>query len=539
MKAERLFRVLGLIDPALAEEALEAPARRRESPWKRWGALAACLALVCGLGFGWLVTGGFQGHGSSMSGGDAGAPAESGSASGNHEGVTGPGAAPEDSSGGAGIEDGTTFMSYAGPVFPLSIVEDSTGLTAERVTTWDFAEGTYEDGSPRQWGAEVTDAYVLTNTTDEDITVTALYPFAGSFDSLEKVLPTVKVEGRTAEAALYAGAYSGGFQSTFGGAELDTMNLDSLDSWREYKALLEDGAYLKQALEGAPDLDIPVTVYEFSDFSAPHERYQAATQAVSLTIDEGKTKIFTYGFNGMEWDGGFRRYSYFVPDGVRHEPDYKVLIVLGEDIGDYALQGYQDGGCEAGEEIGGVSCTITRRETPLDEVLDRVCRYYMDFWTSQTDSRYGQIPYELYRGAAAELLERYSLLGGDPMDRYGDGRLDDLLSDALGQERVLYLSFPVTVPAGGSAAVECRFWKEPSYDYACSGSGNEGLQGYDLVTRLGSGLEFTRQRAVLVNTEGVALAEENFGFELENGVTEAELDLEQEHYYLELRVKEH
>jgi len=469
-----------------------------------------------------------------MGGGDAGAPADSDGASGNLEGETGPGAAPEDSSGGAGIEDGTTFMSYAGPVFPLSTVEDSTGLTAERVTAWDFAAGSYDDGTPRQWGAEVTDAYVLTNTTDEDVTMTALYPFAGSFRSLGKVLPTVKADGQAAEAALYAGTYSGGFQSTFGGTGTDTMNLHALDSWKGYKSLLEDGEYLRQALEEAPALDVPVTVYEFSDFSAPHERHQAATQAVSLTIDVGKTKIFTYGFNGMDWDGGFRRYSYFVPDGVRHEPDYKVLIVLGEDIGGYTLQGYQDGGCAPGEEIDGVSCTVTRRETTLDEVLDRVCRYYLDFLSAQGGD---QPPFELYRRAAAELLEQNGPLGSAPADRYSDGRLDDLLGDAMVQERVFCLSFPVAVPAGGSVTVDCRFWKEPSFDFACSGSENTDLQGYDLVTRLGSGLGFSSQRAVLVNTEGVGLADQNFGFDLENGVTAVDLDPAQEHYYLELRVK--
>ena len=51
MRAERLFRALGLVDPALVEEALAA--RRRAVPWRRWGALAACLALV--IGFGWLA----------------------------------------------------------------------------------------------------------------------------------------------------------------------------------------------------------------------------------------------------------------------------------------------------------------------------------------------------------------------------------------------------------------------------------------------------------------------------------------------------
>ena len=143
----------------------------------------------------------------------------------------------------------------------------------------------------------------------------------------------------------------------------------------------------------------------------------------------------------------------------------------------------------------------------------------------------------MYRGAVAELLTQYGLLSDTPMDRYSDGRLDDILSETIGQERVLYLRFPVTVPAGESIRVDCRFWKFPSYDHACSGSENVGLEGYDLVTRLGSGLAFTSQRAALVNTERVELAGQNFGFDLENGIGAVELDPAQEHYYMELRIE--
>ena len=123
------------------------------------------------------------------------------------------------------------------------------------------------------------------------------------------------------------------------------------------------------------------------------------------------------------------------------------------------------------------------------------------------------------------------------MDRYSDGRLDDILAETVSHDRVLYLAFPVTVPAGGSVSLECALWKEPSFDYACSGSDNEGLQGYDLTTRLGSALEFTRQSAVLVNTENVDLTGQNFGFDPERGVTAVELDLNEAHYYMELRPK--
>lgn len=520
MRAERRFRALGLVDAALVEEALAV----RRQDWKRWAALAACLALVMGLGFGWLASGGFRGYGGMAPGADT---ESSGGVMDGDAGI------PDGGDGNGGGEDGVAFLSYAGPVLPLDTLENPAELTAERTVTWDFAPGAYPDGERRQWGAEVTDAYILHNGTEEDITVTALYPFAGSFAEL--VLPAVTVNGEAVEPSLCAGPYAGGFQSAAGPEGADTLNLAGLSSWRAYRALLESGAYREQALGDDPALDSPVTVYEFSDFEAPHGEYQAATQAVSFSIDSERTTVFTYGFNGCEWDGGFRRYSYFVPDGMRRETERKLLVVWGEDIGEYTLQGYQDGGCDRGEEIDGVSCSVTRRETTLDAVLDLACRDFVERYGKDWVTEEGPVTFAMHRGAAAELLAQYGPLSDAPMDRYADGRLDDLIQEALHQERVLYLRFPVTVPAGGSAEVTCAFWKAPSYDFGGSGSGNEGLQGYDLVTKLGSSLAFTRQSATLVNLDNVEIAGQNFGFEPDSGITSVELDLGQEHYYLEIR----
>ncbi len=516
MRAERLFRVLGLADPALVEEALEV---RRRRPWKRWAAMAACLALAAGLGFGWLASGGFRGYGGMAPEADSG---NSG----------GPSADP----GAAG--DGLAFLSYAGPVLPLDTLENPAGLTAEREVAWDFAPGANRYGERRQWGADVTDAYILRNGTEEDVTVTALYPFAGNFDSLPEIRPAVAVDGEAVEPELYAGAYAGGFQPAFGAEVPDTLNLEGLDSWEKYKALLESGTYRDQALGEYPALDIPVTVYEFSEFAAPHGDYPAATQAVSFDMDPERTAVLTYGFNGMDWEGSFRRYSFFVPDGKRKEPDGKLLAVLGEDIGEYTLAGYQNGGCHPGEEIAGVSCAVTRSVTTLDALLDRLCRDYAERYAQERagqENAFDTVPLALYRRAVAELLVQYGALSGAPKDRYAEGRLDDMLQEAVVHQRVLYLRFPVTVPAGGSAEVACTLWKEPSYDFGCSGLEDEGLQGYSLAVRLGSGLAFTRQGAVLANTENVEITGQDFGFGLESGMASVELDLEREHYYLEIR----
>lgn len=530
MNGERLFRILGLVDDGLIEEAAPAvpsAARKRRAVPQRVLALAACLMLICGLGL-W-----FRGHGQM-----------NGSSSGGADGMT-PGS---NGAGGNGHEAGTVFMSYAGPAFPLTTEEDAPALTAERTLTWDFAPGAYDDGEPRQWGAQVTDSYILTNATQEDITVTALYPFAGGFDELAKIAPAVTVDGVEPETALYAGPFSGGLQDMEGRrdpADEDAWNLYYPDSWESYRSLLESGAYQAQALGPGPALDIPVTVYEFSDFTAPHEQYQAATQAISFTMDGSATQILSYGFNGYGWDGetGLRQYSYFVPNGVRRDQECKLLIVLGEDIGPYTLQGYQDGGCDAGEEIDGVSCTVMRRETVLNEVLDQLSREYRHFCrrglAADQEDPFASVSLSMYQRAVAEFLLEYTNLSDAPKRRYEDGRLDEIFQEALFLQRVLYLRFSVTVPAGDSVTVDCSLWKEPSYDFhCCSGSENVGLQGYDLVTRLGSNLAFTRQTAALENTDGIEIVRQNLDFALESGVTSVELDPTQEHYYLEVKVKE-
>lgn len=530
MKAQRLFQVLGLIDEDLIDEAwtyapaVKKPPLTRRMPWLRGTAVAACCVLMCTFGFFYLVTGGFRGMGSyaeTVAPETAGDSADAGSATSEE--------AESNSSGGSA----PNFLSYAGPVLPLTTLESDTGLTAERALTFDFTPGTDDDGSPRQWGAQVTDHYVLTNPTEADVTVTALYPVTGSFASLGSMAPQLTVNGSPAEAILYGSSYAGTF-----GDENDrdgsTHNLAGPYSWEDYAALVSDEGYLTDALGDGPDLSTPVIVYRFSDFSAPHETYRAATQAVEFTIDESTSTILSYGFNGLSLDAqtGWRRYDYFVPDGIRKESNLKVLVVLGEDISSYTLQGYSNGACETA--IDGVTCTVTRQETTLEDVLQELCRTELAQYTDQTQwPELSQLPLELHVKAAAELLTEYGPLSDASMDRYTDGRLDDLLNEALFMNRVLYLAVPVTVPAGGSTELSVTFWKEPSYDFAGSGTEREGLQDFGVLTTAGSNLDFSSQTAALVNGSGVEIWEDDFGLVPEGDAVS--LDLSQAYYHLTVR----
>jgi len=82
-------------------------------------------------------------------------------------------------SAGGGHEEGMVFMSYAGPVFPLTLMENNTNLEANR--NIDFNCSTYQKDREdiEVWGSNgggviVTDNYQLTNTSNSDVTVTAV-----------------------------------------------------------------------------------------------------------------------------------------------------------------------------------------------------------------------------------------------------------------------------------------------------------------------------------------------------------------------------
>ena len=57
------------------------------------------------------------------------------------------------------------------------------------------------------------------------------------------------------------------------------------------------------------------------------------------------------------------------------------------------------------------------------------------------------------------------------------------------------------------------------------------------MTGMGSNLLFSSQNATLLDRGQIQIVRQNFGFDLEKGINQVELDLAQEHYYLEVRRK--
>ena len=212
---------------------------------------------------------------------------------------------------------------------------------------------------------------------------------------------------------------------------------------------------------------------------------------------------------------------------------------MGEDMETYTLQGYKDGGCDEGEELNDLSCTITRYETTLGEIVSELIADFLEErFVEMEEAISGKISVgpmtvkDMYLGLSAELLCSYGILGDTPVERYDLGRLEDIFSAAMNDGRVIYCSFDVTVPAGESVTVEAGMLKDASVDFI---GGDKDKDGFDMATKLGSNLAFTEQTASICRYEEIEIVGQNFGFDLENGVTKVTLDLNQDHYWLQVR----
>ena len=556
MRAERLFRILGLVDESLIEEAVSASspaAVQRRHPWGRFLAAAACLAVICG---GAYLAGTFR------MGGSAGG-------------------------GGSGHSEASTFMSYAGPVFPLTLGAENGSVTAERSITLDFSPwipewlSNEEMLSGRTWLTEaerqealaqydelypeggrwrssddilVTDAYTLANPSQEDQTVTLLYPFATSLNDLGRLTPTLTLDGSELETALHVGAYSGGFEGvwdgTIGGDPEGSVNLDYADSWENYKNLLSDGTYLANALGAGPDVSgIPVTVYKFTDPYGPLKDEEAGVPNPSLQVgfdlDYSRTAVLTWGFDSGNFDREngtmIQGFSIPQPGELGYGEDVYCLLVLGEDIQNMTTGGYVTGGADPDTEpLEGCGVTVERYESDLDTMLREILA---PVWQELRQNTYEQdgaeldVDFETWYRAVLEYLLAYGILSPSGAERYGAGRLEDIVSDVDTIDRVCWLEAEITIPAGDSVTLSASMTKEASYDFYCAHTENQGVKGYDLVTALGSTLDFTGQTASLVNTENIEIVRQNFGFDLEAGITEVALDPAEPHYYLEIRAR--
>lgn len=510
-QSEILFRAITDLPDERVEEAMppvRAPARR--PAWKAPAALAACLVLILGFNAFRL---GFFGH----TGGAAGRGGEA---------------------------SGQVYMSYAGPVFPLSAL-GAPDLTAVRCVDFDFSPyAPHEETDPDENGrpgsftawrnqAVVTDSYTLTNPEENVQTVTLLYPFAASLSDGPDRIPAVTVDGQAADTVLHIGPTAEGYRDLFADdpdAADQPWNLIDLSAWTSYRTLIGAG-YQDRAMEPAPVPDLPVTVYRLTD-CAPPEGYQGEFFDLAVVSRPG-ARVLTWGFNfGFrdEMTGQEGRGCGIAADGANRS--VPTLIVLDGGLEDCTVRAFA-GGTGRETPLEGAKWSLGREETTLSAVLNAIAAENL-----KESRQYGEKDNILstlspagYTDLAERNLSDLGVLTGDPAQLYGGGMLEELFTANTAADRVLYLSFEVTLPARGTAEVTASMIKPASFDFTGK---DKNRNGYDLVTRLGSPLAFTAQTATISNPDWVEIIAQNFGFDPEAGVTSVTLDPGQEHYYLDV-----
>ncbi len=398
---------------------------------------------------------------------------------------------------GSGNSGDLEYMYYTGPILPMTVREEA-DITAVRHTELDFSPYVpvqEQDAEYARWDSAViaTDTYTLTNEGAQSQTVTMLYPVTYILSESLENPPQVFVDGEPASLTQYAGSALG-------------LESGRWESFKDYESLFSAGNYVATAFDEVPELGQEVIVYRLSELQG--------RIALEYQIDRKKSLVCDYGASGGSYG----------QDGVNHlefdqwtdDPEY-YLVVFGEDLQDYTVQG---------------ECTVRREVMTLEEILgiltERALASAEQVWERPMPDR------ELCLGLLAEYLEHFGMLQAPEGKYYSIYSLSEILSVLLGQQYLFYWAFDVSLPAGEAVTVEAVTYREAHTDYTGK---KQGRDGYDLATTLGSNLTFTKQTVSVTNFGEVELVEDNFGFRWNRGITTVELDLEKQHYWLQVRKK--
>lgn len=549
MNRNDLFTALNDLDDSVLEQSEIQTTYRKKSPMLKWYVAAACLVIAalgiyCAVHFNF-----FKGHSgnSSPNAQNEGAVLDtSSSAGGNDHNASSTGRNELSEGGTVGMEY------YTGPVFPLTSIDEDSMIKTERSINFELSPSQNQiDAFLNKMGSSteeikyniynsksfVTDSYKLINDSDKDLELNLLYPFAGDLNMYEIEIPIITVNGEVTESELKIGPYTGSYTGTDGNPDANIYNLFRLNTWEDYKRIIDDG-YLSSALDELPKLDVPVIVYELkdryfkedTDATAPYLNMEFKVNNMS------DTKILTLNFQGfsVDYEHGLYEYGGFIPqNGQRDAGESAYLIVIGEDIGDYQLKAYTNGACT--QELPDAGATVLKYVCKLEDILNPFFDQYGEEWIplSLSKTLRDRISNEYFLGLWTEMVYKDGPLSDSPLARYPVGRLEETFTDVTAMNRIMYLSFPVTIPANSTITLTAEMFKACSYERYPSSS----MSGYDMVTSLASNFAFEKQTASVSGTDSFEIVQQDFGFDIKNGIYTVELNKENPHYSMVVKQK--
>lgn len=414
-----------------------------------------------------------------------------------------------------------------GPIMPLTLSEEKSGITAERTLTYDFSTVDKED----KGYVPINDSYLLYNSTDKDEAVTLYYPYVSDISGLNTHLPQIAVGGAAEDAQILNGAYYGedsnGALCLYG----PTVSTD------EYSSMLKE----VKPLTGIIDeefLRLNVVVYEVEEWNTENVPQDISTYVVKFKVDD-PNKVFTAHSYTTEYDGEYLLVS-FNRSTLLAEQATGAVYFLGEGPSECLEQGYLYVDTTDEYKTDKVTAKLKTYESTVEDVL----RAQMAVQLKKMDKDAQKLSKEL----EDVYFERMAYMFNDMYTWANDGKdtsedevfyeksISDIAYTAWDCESVYMLSETITVPAGSSINVE--------FDYEKSGACNtyepqEEFRDnycYDNMPNLLTNLEFTKQMAAIKESGNIRIEDQNYQFDLEKGIKEVELELDAERYYMIVKV---
>ena len=416
----------------------------------------------------------------------------------------------------------------AGPIMPLAFANENKEIVAERELVYDFTTVTQAD----KGYVPVTDSYVLNNISDTEQKVTFYYPYVSAGSELATHMPEVVINQHKEATNIINGSYMG----------TDSMEMPRLFasyvSTDEYSYMLNEIVPLEETLNNEL-LNRKVVVYEFSDFDAGTVQGEAVTYAASFKADKMDNVYFNNMMDMVNPDTGYAT-LYFMFDQARDEGQNPAIYFLDEVPSEYEEQGYVYPEFTEANKSEEVTVCMTKRETTVAEMLETMVAEKLDTVMSDNDNTKEEMKELFYLRAAQMFCDMYQWNTDEVITAEDDifyaNSISDIIHYIFEEESVYLLAETITIPAGGSVTVEFEYLKHGNHQTYESQEALRDNYGYDNMPNLGTNVEYKQMKTAIMENGNIRIKDQNYGFDLDAGIREVELELDAERYYMIVKV---
>lgn len=424
---------------------------------------------------------------------------------------------------------------YSGVILPLTLEQENEQILAARTIDFDFKKF---DSFENEGNVVITDTYTLENTSDKEQVINVKYPLELSLREVDENLPVANQNGKTTQTNLEAGRYYGTDESG---------NRCSLGIYppQEYVSLLKDD---KTLLHNQDDsiLDEKVIVYEYQCAKDVKDGcYTAQMWAENegnytrYTKDKDNINVYSANMDSYHLEDNTEYYG-FLTEKVKKTGRTPMLIFFGSEPKEYREQAYTGLLYSEKTKMDDLQVELVRYESTFRQVLYKLVEE--EIVRLQDENEGLVVSKELYNRIAgavlADVVKDNQAGENDTEYSFADAwenNISAIVECVYAFRYEYYLTDEITIPAGETVTYEIHYEREGSHDYTAAELEYMGNYGYDNMPTFGTNLNFTNQNATIKDHGYISILNQNYGFDLENGIKEVVLDMDVEYYYMVVR----